>query len=46
MVLVIGNTLYSLDGRVVTLGLKATASIFKCSVQSTDKSLPCSSSGL
>ncbi|QRW12832.1 U3 snoRNP protein Utp20 [Ceratobasidium sp. AG-Ba] len=40
MVVVIGNTLYSLDGHVVSLGLKAAASIVKCPLQSVDKSLP------
>ncbi|KAG8737812.1 U3 snoRNP protein [Ceratobasidium sp. 414] len=40
MVVVIGNTLYSLDSHVVTLGLKATASIVKCPLQSINKSLP------
>ncbi|KAJ1305976.1 hypothetical protein OPQ81_010691 [Rhizoctonia solani] len=37
---VIGNTLYSQDGHVVTLGLKAAASIVKCPLRSVDKSLP------
>ncbi|KAG8720081.1 U3 snoRNP protein [Ceratobasidium sp. 395] len=40
MVVVIGNTLYSVDGHVVTLGLKAAASIVKCPLQSINKSLP------
>ncbi|KAF8608156.1 hypothetical protein BDV93DRAFT_486731 [Ceratobasidium sp. AG-I] len=40
MVVVIGNTLYSSDGHVVTLGLKAAASIVKCPLQSIEKSLP------
>ncbi|CAE6491084.1 unnamed protein product [Rhizoctonia solani] len=40
MVVVIGNTLYSQDGHVVTLGLKAAASIVKCPLRSVDKSLP------
>ncbi|KAG9124195.1 U3 snoRNP protein [Ceratobasidium sp. 392] len=40
MVVVIGNTLYSPDGHVVTLGLKAATSIVKCPLQSINKSLP------
>ncbi|CAE6411743.1 unnamed protein product [Rhizoctonia solani] len=40
MVVVVGNTLYSQDGHVVTLGLKAAASIVKCPLRSVDKSLP------
>ncbi|CAE6388887.1 unnamed protein product [Rhizoctonia solani] len=40
MSVVIGNTLYSQDGHVVTLGLKAAASIIKCPLSSVEKSLP------
>ncbi|KAF8706717.1 Down-regulated in metastasis, partial [Rhizoctonia solani] len=40
MSVVIGNTLYSQDGHVVTLGLKAAASIVKCPLRSVEKSLP------
>ncbi|EUC57511.1 U3 snoRNP protein Utp20, partial [Rhizoctonia solani AG-3 Rhs1AP] len=40
MAVVVGNTLYSQDGHVVTLGLKAAALIVKCPLRSVDKSLP------
>ncbi|CAE6436707.1 unnamed protein product [Rhizoctonia solani] len=40
MAVVIGNTLYSQDGHVITLGLKAAASMIKCPLRSVDKSLP------
>ncbi|TDL22984.1 hypothetical protein BD410DRAFT_769374 [Rickenella mellea] len=40
MVSVIGNTLYSGEGAVVALGLKAAASIVRCPLKSIDKSLP------
>ncbi|CAE6338688.1 unnamed protein product [Rhizoctonia solani] len=40
MSVVVGNTLYSQDGHVVTLGLKAAASIVKCPLRSVEKSLP------
>ncbi|KDN46836.1 hypothetical protein RSAG8_03913, partial [Rhizoctonia solani AG-8 WAC10335] len=40
MAVVIGNTLYSQNGHVVTLGLKAAASIVKCPLRSVDKSIP------
>jgi U3 small nucleolar RNA-associated protein 20 len=42
VIMVIGNALYSLDCCVVTLGLKAAASIVKYPLQSIDKSLPVS----
>lgn len=40
MVVVLGNTLYSQDGHVVTLGLKAAASVVKYPLRTIDKSLP------
>ncbi|KAF8756721.1 Down-regulated in metastasis [Rhizoctonia solani] len=46
MSVVIGNTLYSQDGHVVTLGLKAAASIVKCPLRSVEKSLPVTQTAL
>lgn len=40
MVAVIGNTLYSDNSQVLVQGLKASASIVKCTLKSTEKSLP------
>ncbi|EPQ55348.1 hypothetical protein GLOTRDRAFT_61301 [Gloeophyllum trabeum ATCC 11539] len=40
MVSVIGNTLYSTNAHVTSLGLKASAAIVKCPLQSIDKTLP------
>ncbi|EGO26080.1 hypothetical protein SERLADRAFT_367707 [Serpula lacrymans var. lacrymans S7.9] len=40
MVKVIGNTLYSSNHAVITSGIKATAAIVKCPLNSIDKSAP------